>query len=220
VAVGGVALIGAALGVGACGGLAPSGRSALSTNSTNKQFASAKLGSNTTVASTEPLRSVAANDRASTSGAKPDSAKQSPSSPAWLMASAEAAQGWIAATNAFANASYTDDWNSPALVATEEGPELGASQSALHSLSDAGIVARGTPQILSVQVTSVGKSFAQVLGCVGGDQIHVYLSTGLPVPGRAGQASLGQSVSADLVQTTSGWKVQKQSTGGGKCSPG
>jgi hypothetical protein len=211
VAVGGMASVAAALGVAACGVPGPSGLPG-SSSSASPRVAGALTTESTAPA--PPLR-VRAKPRAT----DPSQEEKTPPSPAWLVASAEAAQGWIAATNAFANASYTDDWNSPALVATEAAPELSEQQATLRSLSRLGIVGRGSPKILSVQVTSMSASFAQVLGCIGGDQIDIYLATGRPVPGKATSSS-PRGVSADLVLTPSGWKVQKESVEVGQCSPG
>jgi hypothetical protein len=136
------------------------------------------------------------------------------------MSSAEAAQDWIAATNAFAIASLTDYWTSPALVATEVGPELTASQSLLRSRSETGIVSRGSLKILSVRVTSVTGTYAQVVGCVGGDQFDMYLSTGRPVPGNTKENTESRVFSAQVIQTSSGWKVSRQSMKEGPCAAG
>ena len=216
--MGGMAFVAAALGVAACGGPGSSGLAG-SSNLAGPRVTgglSARNGARASALRSRPTTShVSAPAKA-----KPSSEQKSPPSPAWLMASAEAAQGWIAATNAFANASYTDDWNSPALEATEASSALSISQSTLRSLSDKGVVARGSPEILSVQVTSVSGSVAQVVGCVGGDQMEVYLAGGRPVPGNAGKAADPRLVSADLVQTANGWKVTKQSTKEGQCSAG
>jgi hypothetical protein len=136
------------------------------------------------------------------------------------MSSAEAAQVWIAATNAFAIASLTDYWRSPALAATEVGPELTASQSLLRSHSEAGIVSRGSLKILSVRVTSVTGTDAQVVGCVGGDPFDIYLTTGRPVLGNAKATAESRVFSAQVIQTSSGWKVDRQSMKEGPCTAG
>lgn len=215
--MGGIGSFAAALGIAACGGPGPSGLP----GSTSSVRVTSALGARNG-ADGAPQRSLQTtkDDGHSprTSGSSP--AHKSAPSPAWLVASAEAAQGWIASTNALANASYTDDWNSPALGATEAASELSAAQSSLRSLSEEGIVTRGSPKILSVQVTSMSSSFANVVGCVGGDQIEVYLATGRPVRGIAGRPGSPKLVSADLVQTSTGWKVEKQSAKEDQCSPG
>jgi hypothetical protein len=215
--VGGIASVAAALGVAACGG---SGPSALSGSSGSTSATSALVARNRAEATTEHSRQTPAGDGHTqrSSGSSPP--QTSAPSPAWLVASAEAAQGWIASTNAFANASYTDDWNSPALAATEAATQLSAARFTLRSLSEEGIVTRGLPKILSVQVTSMSGSLAHVVGCVGGDQIEVYLGTGRPVRGTAGQPGISKLVSADLVQTSVGWKVEKQSAKEDQCSTG
>jgi hypothetical protein len=215
--VGGIASVAAALGVAACAGSGPSG---LSGSSGSTSTTSTLVARDRTEASTHHSRQTTRGGGHSprSSGSSPP--QKSAPSPAWLVASAEAAQGWIASTNAFANASYTDDWNSPALAATEAATQLSAAQSTLRSLSEDGIVTRGLPKILSVQVTSMSGSLAHVVGCVGGDQIEVYLSTGRPVRGTAGQPGSPKLVSADLVQTSTGWKVEKQSAKEDQCSTG
>ena len=216
--MGGIASVAAALGVAACAGSGPSGLSGSSGSTSTTSDARQR--------ETEPKPPLTIRVRRRRGGGhSPRSSGSSPPqksapSPAWLVASAEAAQGWIASTNAFANASYTDDWNSPALAATEAATQLSAAQSTLRSLSEDGIVTRGLPKILSVQVTSMSGSLAHVVGCVGGDQIEVYLSTGRPVRGTAGQPGSPKLVSADLVQTSTGWKVEKQSAKEDQCSPG
>ena len=157
-----------------------------------------------------PSRAVV--NRESPKGTAPNSA--------WLMSSADAAQTWIAATNAFAIASLTDYWTSPALVATEVGPELAASQSLLRAHSETGVVSRGSLRILSVRVTSVTRTYAQVVGCVGGDQFDIFLSTGRPVPGNTKENTESRVFSAQVIQTSSGWKVSRQSMEEGPCTAG
>ena len=215
-AVGGMASLTAALGVAACGApgsTAISGPlSSASTHPSGNLIQTSSRGS--------ALRSNAQNKGVSRRPATRSTGTGSVPTPAWLVSSAQAAQAWIAATNAFANASFTDYWRSPALSATEVSPELSAAQSLLRSRSDAGIVARGSLKILSVQVTSVTGSYAQVVGCVGGNLIDVYLATGRPVSGIAGHVAEPKAFSADLVQTASGWKVERQSVREGSCSAG
>jgi hypothetical protein len=215
--MGGIASVAAALGVAACGGPGPSG---LSGSSSSARVTSALVARNRVEGSNQPSRPTTQGHDHSPRGSGSSPAQKSAPSPAWLVASAEAAQGWIASTNAFANASYTDDWKSPALGATEAATELKAAQSTLRSLSEEGIVTRGSPKILSVQVTSMSGSFAHVVGCVGGDQIEVYVGTGRPVGGISGKPGISKLVSADLVQTSTGWKVEKQSAKEDQCSPG
>lgn len=215
--MGGIASVAAAVGIAACGGPGPSG---LPGTTSSLKVPSALVARNRAEGSNRPSRPTTQGHDHSPRGSGSSPAQKSAPSPAWLVASAEAAQGWIASTNALANASYTDDWNSPALGATEAASELSAAQSSLRSLSEEGIVTRGSPKILSVQVTSMSSSFANVVGCVGGDQIEVYLATGRPVRGIAGRPGSPKLVSADLVQTSTGWKVEKQSAKEDQCSPG
>ena len=217
--MGGMASVAAALGVAACGGPGPSGLSGFS-SSASPRVTSALAVRNTDRSSAQRAGPKTSSHVNASGKAKSSSLQKNPPSPAWLVASAEAAQGWIAATNAFANAPYTDDWNSPALEATEVSAALSNSRSTLRSLSSAGIVARGSPEILRVQVTSMSGSVAQVVGCLGGDQMEIYRDSGRPVSGSAGRAGDPRVVSADLVQTADGWKVEKQSTKGAQCSAG
>lgn len=215
-AVGGMASLTAALGVAACG--APGSTAISGPLSSASNHASGHVIQ--TSSRGPALRSNAQNNGVSRRPATRSTGTGSLPTPAWLISSAEAAQGWIAATNAFANASFTDYWRSPALSATELSPELSATQSLLRSRSEAGIVARGSLKILSVQVTSVTGSYAQVVGCVGGNLIDVYLSTGHPVSGIAGEVADPKIFSADLMHTSSGWKVARQSVREGSCSAG
>jgi hypothetical protein len=208
--MGGMAFVAAALGVAACGGPGPSGLSG-PLGSGASRVTSALVARGGSGESTLPLRPPKATESSPV--------KKSAPSPAWLIASADAAQGWIAATNAFASAAYTDDWNSSALQATETAPALSIAQSTLRSHYEAGIVARGSPKIAGVRVTSMSESVAQVVGCVSASQLEVYLFSGRPVPGKQA-ASNSLVVSAEVVETTDGWKVQKQSAREGQCSAG
>ena len=214
--MGGVATLAAALGVAACGAPAPSAISGFSGPST------AHVSRNVGVDTSNRLsaRPVSKSHRSSSAGVDGRSPKSAAASPAWLMSSADAAQDWIAATNAFAIASFTDYWASPALVATEVGPELTASQSLLRSHSETGIVSRGSLKILSVRVTSVTGTYAEVVGCVGGDLFDMYLSTGRSVPGNTKENAESRVFSAQVIQTSSGWKVSRQSMKEGPCTVG
>jgi len=211
VAVGGMVSVAAALGVAACGGPGSSGLSALP-RPTNEQHPPSQVVSSTVLTPAGHTTQAPKKTRGSSTSQK----RESPPSPAWLVASAEAAQAWVAATNAFADASYTDDWNSAALAATELQPELSHTQSNLHWLSAAGIVARGAPQILSVQVTSLTGSLAGVAACVSWNHSYIFLATDQPV--RSIANSRGPVVfSSEMRHVASGWKLANQSQKEGPC---
>jgi hypothetical protein len=214
--VGGVATLAAALGVAACG--APASMAIWGSSSSSATHVRSNVGAESSTRLS--LRAVPKSNGPSRAGVNGKSQASAVSNPAWLMSSAEAAQDWIAATNAFAIASLTDYWKSPALAATEVGPELTASQSLLRSHSQTGIVSRGSLRILSVRVTSVSETNAQVVGCVGGDQFDIYLSTGRPVPGNTEENTESRVFSAQVIQTSSGWKLARQSMKEGPCSAG
>ena len=214
--MGGVASLAAALGVAACG--TPSSSAVWGSSNSSATHVSSSVGAESS--NRLSVRTVPKSDGVSRASVNRKSQKSAVPSPAWLMSSAEAAQDWIAATNAFAIASLTDYWRSPALAATEVGPELTASQSLLRAHSEAGIVSRGSPRILSVRVTSVSQTYAQVVGCVGGDQFDIYVSTGLPVSGNTKASTTSRVFSAQVIQTSGGWKVSRQSMKEGPCTAG
>jgi hypothetical protein len=116
------------------------------------------------------------------------------------------AKAWIASYRAADEASLTNDWNSPLLLATTAGSELASVQRFMVAEARDGYVARGTDRIVSVQVTSVAGSQATVEGCVDGHEISVGKATGQPQAGVAGQA--GWYLTTGWLTKSGGkWKV-------------
>jgi hypothetical protein len=116
---------------------------------------------------------------------------------------------WRAAIVAFDTAALTDDWQSPALAATRVPPELNVARSVIFQMAARGEVAVGTERIIAARVVYVLASRAEVVGCVGGNEIAVFRATGKPVPGVLGE--VGQArLDSILVRTPSGWKVRNQ----------
>lgn len=126
---------------------------------------------------------------------------------------------WRASVEAFDTAALTADWQSPALAATRVSPELDVARSVLYQMFIGGEVAVGTSHIGSESVVSASAHRATVTGCVTGNEIDVYASSGKPVPGVAGQ--LGSvRIRSTLVDTPGGWKVAYQTTKEEPCPVG
>ncbi|MGO9341316.1 MAG: hypothetical protein ACLP6E_02170 [Acidimicrobiales bacterium] len=125
-------------------------------------------------------------------------------------------QGWLSALHALDEASYTSDWRSPDLAATEVEPELTLVVSELRALARARVVTTGSTQFVRVGDVSLSGSTAQLVGCVNRGEIEVYSSTGHPVPGPAGRAG-PEVISAELAATSTGWKVKSETSKEEQC---
>jgi hypothetical protein len=121
--------------------------------------------------------------------------------------------------DAYDDAAYTDDWQSPELGATQVDPALAGGQASLRWLAAAGDVAVGTPKILGITVDVESATSAYVVGCLGGDEIDIKRSTGLPVPGDLGEDTIPDVFNAQMVKTSSGWKLESQSVEEAQCPP-
>jgi hypothetical protein len=133
-----------------------------------------------------------------------------------MSASTAVVQGWLSALQALEQASYTSDWRSPDLAATEVDPELSQVVSDLRGLARAGIVTKGSTTLVSVGVISLNGDTAQLVGCVTGDQANFYSSTGRPVPDSSGRAG-AQVISAEMGETAVGWKVKSETSKEARC---
>jgi hypothetical protein len=136
--------------------------------------------------------------------------------PVPMSASTAVVQGWLSALQALEQASYTSDWRSPDLAATEVDPELSQVVSDLRGLARAGIVTKGSTTLVSVGVISLNGDTAQLVGCVTGDQANFYSSTGRPVPDSSGRAG-AQVISAEMGETAVGWKVKSETSKEARC---
>ena len=125
-------------------------------------------------------------------------------------------QGWLSAIQALEQASYTSDWRSPDLAATEVDPELSRVVSDLRGLARAGIVTKGSTKLVSVGVISLNGETAQLVGCVTGDEANFYSSTGRPAPDSSGRAG-PQIISAEMAETSVGWKVESETSKEAPC---
>ena len=88
--------------------------------------------------------------------------------------------------------------------------------SELRSLSNSGVVAKGTTQLIGVGVISLSGDTAQLVGCVMRGEIDIYSSTGRPVPGPAGRAG-PDVIRAEMTETSLGWKVKSETTEEAQC---
>lgn len=137
--------------------------------------------------------------------------------PSSLVTVEAVAQAWQNAEDAYDQAAYTDDWESPALAATNTSPQLEAAQNSLKFLKAADDYAVGNAKILGIQVLVTGRTTANVIGCVGGSEIEVNRHTGRPVPGDPGQDSVPDICDAQMLLKASGWLVETQSVEEGQC---
>ena len=136
--------------------------------------------------------------------------------PVPMSASTAVVQGWSSAIQAFEEASYTSDWRSPDLAATEVDPELAFVVSDLRTLARTGIVSKVSTKLVSVGVISLSGETAQLVGCVIRDETDLYSSTGRPVADGSGPAH-PQVISAEMVETSVGWKVKSETSKEAKC---
>jgi len=128
-----------------------------------------------------------------------------------------AGQAWAWAMDAYDDAAYTDDWQSPELKDFAIGPALVGGQSSLRWLAAAGDFAVGTPKILGFTVYVQNATTAVVVGCLGGTEIDVNRLTGRPVPGDLGEDAIPDVFNAQMVKTSSGWKLYDQSDEEAQC---
>jgi hypothetical protein len=198
VAVGGVAVTLAALGMSACAKTLPpsAGPSATSASSSS-------------VSDLANAHAVSSSRRDSPPTTARAPRPLSPSSPAPLVTSTKVVQGWISAFEAYIEAAYSDDWSSPSLPETTVEPELGKVEAELRWMAAAHDVITGTAQIESVQVSALSGSSAAVVSCVDG------LVMNGPQDGASGaevvQSSLPDLYHAQMLQTSGGWKLESES---------
>ena len=128
----------------------------------------------------------------------------------------EVIAAWFAAERAFHVAAETSDPNSPGLAATTIAPVLDSVRSNLGKLRGEGDVARGPVDLGRPRVVAIGTEGVEVVSCVNGRDIEVRASTGRPVPGVLGTASLEQ-ISSIMKSTAQGWKLADQLVEPGKC---
>lgn len=146
----------------------------------------------------------------------PSPRQANPLNPVPMSASTAIVQGWLSALQAVDEASYTSNWRSPDLAATEVDPELVLEVSDLHALARAGIVTRGTTTLVSVGVVSLSGDTAQLVGCVTRGEINVFASTGRPLPGASGRAG-PEVISAEMIETSMSWKVKSETSKESPC---
>lgn len=132
-------------------------------------------------------------------------------------ADAQVISAWFAAEEAFHQAALTSDPNSPDLLATTVPPILNSVQANLGRLRAGGDVARGPVTYGNPRIVSRGTSRIEVVSCVNDRDIEIDATTGRPVPGLPGTASL-EVVTSVMQQTPSGWKLAQQVVKASKCS--
>jgi len=124
--------------------------------------------------------------------------------------------GWEAAFSAFDSAARSDDWQSPALAATYVEPQLDSIRTNLRVDLLNGDVSVGSDRIVNARVLSASAGSAELRACVQGGEILVGAATGDAVAGVSGEVG-PEEVSADLVNSPSGWKVERQTVAEGSC---
>jgi hypothetical protein len=147
-------------------------------------------------------------------GSATDPSRSTPSSTATPEAAVISA--WLAAEKAFHQAALTSDPDDPGLEATMINPELAGVQSALMQLKNEGVIGRGPTFYGSPHVTSSEATIATVVSCEHGEEIAVNAESGVPVPGVLGQPVF-ELVTSKMHLTNSGWKLESQTVGVGKC---
>ena len=123
---------------------------------------------------------------------------------------------WFAAERAFHVAAETSDPNSPGLEATMVSPILDRVRSSLSQFRGAGDVAHGPVDFGDPQITASGSSGVEVVSCVDDREIETNASTGKPLPGIVGTASV-ETMSSLMQPTPTGWKLADQHIALGKC---
>ena len=143
---------------------------------------------------------------------------------------AEVVGAWRAAEDAFFRAEAEPDGaHSAELEAAFTQPELAIVQQNLALQELAGTVGRGTWQLGSPTVVSVGPTEsaptkATVVSCIHDTQLLVDRATGVPVPGVLGTPDWAAATS-QMVRTAGTWKVASQGflieqDKGSVCTPG
>ncbi|MFZ0666157.1 MAG: hypothetical protein WAM97_10405 [Acidimicrobiales bacterium] len=218
---GGLAVLAAALCLGACTDAGP-GTDALARSSTdNSASSSTSSPSSHSRTSVAPKGEVSRREPSTTATSQPPvtptTVTTSTTFPASIVTIEAVAQAWQQAAVAFADAAYTDDWQSASLAATHLGPQLQAAQQGLRYMKAADVYAVGQMKILGMQVTITGPTTAVVVGCLGGTEIDIDRVTGHPVPGDPGQDAIPDICDAEMVLTKSGWMLAAQTVEEGKC---
>jgi len=154
------------------------------------------------------------------SSARPAAATSKPtvvgSTSTTTSADAQVISAWFAAEEAFHQAALTSDPNSPALLATMVSPELARIQASLSQFRANGDVAKGPISYGHPRITARGPAGIEVVSCVDGRDIEVSASTGRPITGVLGTATIDLT-SSIMQATSSGWKLADQSVEPGKC---
>ena len=222
-AVGGLATVAAALGLAACAG--PGGVRPLATLGSRSLTAATGSAAPRDSYGWRPGRVAEAKAPKASDGSpgigvgrRTPAVERTSALPApdWL-ANADAAQGWIAAMDAYDEAAYSDDWRSPDLVATRTEAALELAQASLRKMASEDEISRGTARILAVEVYSEGPDAAEVTGCIGGDEVVVYRSTGRPVTGDPGESAVPDVFHAQMVDVGGHWKLEYQTVTEAQC---
>ena len=102
------------------------------------------------------------------------------------------------------------------MSATYVEPQLDSIRANLRFDALNGDVSVGSDHVTSATVLSASAVSARVRACVQGDDILVSAATGFAVAGISGEAG-PEVFSADLVNSPSGWKVERQTAVEGPC---
>jgi len=146
----------------------------------------------------------------SSAGITGDAPTDSGASPAAIVSA------WLAAESAFENAARTPDPSVPELAATTVAPQLPWSQSLLAQMAAAGEGAEGPVEYGHPQVVSRSATRAVVRSCLHDQEVVISLADGQPVAGPAGQVAY-ELFESTMVRTDSGWKLEAQTIGVGRC---